>query len=624
MSPHRSAAIALTWAIATLAQAAGVPLPATAAHGVLAAGDLIPVQSPTSPYLQKSTADDLRNFVLTSVKAFGAKGDGVTDDTAAIQSAINSCLPIYLPPGIYKISSTLRIESYCDNGQLIRGSGSWAEPGTYNSSTPNAGAAVIRPTSAVATMFSIDGTPAGGYQLSWVQGFDFENIVLDMTNMPDSTSATAISQVQAWDSNYRNVRVINYGVNKSGWKFTGGAFTTHCENCQGGWITFSGVSTAYATTTVTFTNCDVGGIRGSYYQNITFTGGSIQTPYVAGTTPITYLPPGTTPYAFPPNTTGIYVAVVDEIEDSLQFSSVGTDWELATSIPATCSVPGWSFGTYNDGTHGCLPEIAVVKIDPTAVNTVFINPTFAAEYPYDLGANTRIIGQPLGGGTGVDIHNGESFEQSSFGIQGTLFGYTNLASELDYGTTTTWACYGSSGQCKMQSLVEQPATDGVITAWENAGGTGLGYIGTTGTPAIVWYGLINPQSFQTTPTNAAGNFFTFKDSSNHIWLNCYDGGSLTADGCAFNGGQSLTLYQDTGGAHPYVVLNGNTGQVQSAAEIYPGAWGQTQSYGGLLENNGNPSASVGNNGDFYFRADCTHGSSDCLWHKEAGSWYDLN
>lgn len=47
---------------------------------------------------------------------FGAKGDGVTDDTAAIQAAINSAdggayCTVYIPSGLYKISSTINIST---------------------------------------------------------------------------------------------------------------------------------------------------------------------------------------------------------------------------------------------------------------------------------------------------------------------------------------------------------------------------------------------------------------------------------------------------------------------------------------------------------------------------------
>jgi hypothetical protein len=47
-----------------------------------------------------------------SVKDFGAVGDGVTDDTAAIQLALNSGVPyVLLPPGTYLVTATLTIAS---------------------------------------------------------------------------------------------------------------------------------------------------------------------------------------------------------------------------------------------------------------------------------------------------------------------------------------------------------------------------------------------------------------------------------------------------------------------------------------------------------------------------------
>ena len=48
-----------------------------------------------------------------SVKDFGAVGDGVTDDTAAIQAAIDSEGKVYLPTGTYKITSQLVFGANC-------------------------------------------------------------------------------------------------------------------------------------------------------------------------------------------------------------------------------------------------------------------------------------------------------------------------------------------------------------------------------------------------------------------------------------------------------------------------------------------------------------------------------
>jgi hypothetical protein len=60
--------------------------------------------------------------------AGGAAGDGVTDDTAAIQAAIdditaaNNAATLYFPPGVYLISDTLLVGGF--SRLTIQGSGS--------------------------------------------------------------------------------------------------------------------------------------------------------------------------------------------------------------------------------------------------------------------------------------------------------------------------------------------------------------------------------------------------------------------------------------------------------------------------------------------------------------------
>jgi hypothetical protein len=88
-------------------------------------------QASTTKYTQGGTGAStrtvqarLRDFV--SVKDFGAVGNGVADDTAAIQAALNKQGSVYVPEGLYKITSDLTIKSntlvqFASNSAFIAG-----------------------------------------------------------------------------------------------------------------------------------------------------------------------------------------------------------------------------------------------------------------------------------------------------------------------------------------------------------------------------------------------------------------------------------------------------------------------------------------------------------------------
>ena len=67
--------------------------------------------------VQRTVAAKLQESV--SVKDFGAVGDGVANDTTAIQNAVNSGVPVYFPTGTYKITSAI---SLATNGIRLVGS----------------------------------------------------------------------------------------------------------------------------------------------------------------------------------------------------------------------------------------------------------------------------------------------------------------------------------------------------------------------------------------------------------------------------------------------------------------------------------------------------------------------
>lgn len=71
------------------------------------------------------TAPALKTYITASadvanVRAYGAVGDGSTDDTAAIQAAVATGKPVYLPAGNYRITSQINCNTH---GQAIRGAG---------------------------------------------------------------------------------------------------------------------------------------------------------------------------------------------------------------------------------------------------------------------------------------------------------------------------------------------------------------------------------------------------------------------------------------------------------------------------------------------------------------------
>jgi hypothetical protein len=61
---------------------------------------------------------------LVNVKSYGAVGDGVSDDTAAIQAALNAGGTVYIPDGAYVISSMLTVSGRSSGGLVGNGSGS--------------------------------------------------------------------------------------------------------------------------------------------------------------------------------------------------------------------------------------------------------------------------------------------------------------------------------------------------------------------------------------------------------------------------------------------------------------------------------------------------------------------
>ena len=53
----------------------------------------------------------MKPFISASVRQFGAKGDGATDDTARVQAAMTACRDVFVPPGTYMLNTTIFVPS---------------------------------------------------------------------------------------------------------------------------------------------------------------------------------------------------------------------------------------------------------------------------------------------------------------------------------------------------------------------------------------------------------------------------------------------------------------------------------------------------------------------------------
>ncbi|WP_203096338.1 glycosyl hydrolase family 28-related protein [Skermanella rosea] len=73
--------------------------------------------APGAGAVRRSIRDKLAD--VASVRDYGAVGDGIADDTLAIQAALTAATSVFVPPGTYRVTGTLPV----GYGQTLHGSG---------------------------------------------------------------------------------------------------------------------------------------------------------------------------------------------------------------------------------------------------------------------------------------------------------------------------------------------------------------------------------------------------------------------------------------------------------------------------------------------------------------------
>ncbi len=474
MTTASAAAIgaALVWSVwPSDADAASQGLTSLTGKSPVVSTDAVPVQASGGNTLQQATASDIRKYVLTSVDTYGADPTGSADSTTAWQNAINSGLPLTCQ-GTYKVSATLLVGSPANDGQVIRGGGSWGRPDAFNSTTP-AGACVIKPTAAVAIAIKIDGTgfSGGGSGTSWVQGFSIENLSIDMTNMTDASTSVGINQVQAWDCYYKAVRVRNDGTAKRAWLFSTGAYVSTLMNTQGNILDFEGTNSSNGVTTITVLGHDGGQAILNYANSIRFIGGAFQG---TGTTKFYIRNSADTHIETDAEGTGTYLNVdssVNGIFSRSELQGFSGTYMTGTASPAQVLLDQQT----NFNTYPFNLDFGHININNagTASFSSFLSGAAGANYYLDVGR------------TGMDVLVGAAAASNDF-VTGTVAGDAVVGSWG--GSSTLWLAGAQVANAKVTSagfysfgtgtakqgvLNLKPASDTDASTIQNAAGTYL-------------------------------------------------------------------------------------------------------------------------------------------------------
>lgn len=184
----------------------------------------------------------LNNLDWINVKSYGAKGDGLNDDTSAIQNALNACPVggiVYLPAGVYRTSGSLvlppAVTLMGSHSNMMVATGLTNPPCFIQPLPSFSGVSVIR----------IEDASVGGYSTTPAEHRIF-NLMIDGS----SYSATAIDGIQA-KGNIQNVVMrevtIRYmtgngiytDVDAGAYPYSWRLFSIMCDNNHGHGYSFN-------------------------------------------------------------------------------------------------------------------------------------------------------------------------------------------------------------------------------------------------------------------------------------------------------------------------------------------------------------------------------------------------